>query len=272
MWGPVIQSTFCPSPNMATLKSLSQFSWTFLVLIFFSACVSTQLPQTLENKSQPVGPEIETGSSAVAAQVAATINPYQQQLSEIMSEVLAQVPETMVRDRPEGTLGNWVADLLQEAAVALFPEVDVAFSVQNAGGIRVREIAAGPLEVREIYELMPFDNQLVLVEANGFVVNEFIQHMAGGGGWPVSKELNYVIVDDTATNITIGGVPLELNRNYYFALPDYVANGGSSSSMLKDRPQTDSGKMIRDLLIDYTRSAGGEVRPRLDGRVRKEGE
>lgn len=232
-------------------------------------CSTYQQPSTVRDGSRPIGPEINTASSAMASIVAATISPYQQQLQAQMRQVIGQVPETMKKGSPESSLGNWLADLLQSASTEIFPDFDIAFSVQNAGGIRVPELAAGPLEKGAVYELMPFDNILVAVEANGFVVDEFIQHMASEGGWPVSKELRYTIQNGKATNISIAGEALQLNRNYYMAMPDYVANGGSDAKMLADRKQTSAGRFLRDIIIEHTSQSTEPVRGVLDGRVKR---
>lgn len=240
------------------------FLWGLLL-----SCTTYQQPTTVRNASQSIGPEINSGSSATASIVAATINPYQQQLQAQMQQVIGQVPETMKKGSPESSLGNWLADLLQAASSGIFPDFDIAFSVQNSGGIRVPELVAGPLRKGAVYELMPFDNILVVVEANGFVVDEFIQHMASDGGWPVSKELRYTIQDGKATNIRIGGEDLQLNRNYYIAMPDYVANGGSDAKMLADRKQTSSGRFLRDIIIEHTSQSKEAVRGVLDGRVKR---
>lgn len=245
-------------------------SYILLLLIgLLAGCTTYQHPETITNRSTTIGPEINTQSSASASLTAATIAPYQQQLQAKMKRVIGQVSESMPKGSPESTLGNWLGDLLQTASTELYPDLDIAFSVQNAGGIRVPELSAGPLEAGEIYELMPFDNELVLVEMNGFVTNEFIQHMAASGGWPVSKELRYVIRDGKAEEITIKGQPLELNRNYIIALPDYVANGGSDAEMLKDRTQTKSGRLLRDILLEYAEKTVGPIEVKLDGRVKK---
>lgn len=241
----------------------------FLLIIALAGCQTYHHPETITNRSSPIGPEINTQSSASAALAAATIAPYQQQLQAKMDRVIGQISETLPKGSPESKLGNWLGDLLQTAAEDIYPDLDIAFSVQNAGGIRVPELSAGPLKAGNIYELMPFDNELVLVEMNGFVTNEFIQHMAASGGWPVSKELRYVIKDGTATEIMIKGERLELNRNYIVCLPDYVANGGSDSQMLKDRKQIKSNRLLRDLLLEYAEKIDGPITVELDGRVSK---
>lgn len=236
-------------------------------LSFGSGCSRYLHPSTTENKSQPISPRIDVAGSPTAASVAETIEPYQEQLTGKMNEVLGNIPTSLKKDRPESGLGNWLADLLQRAGKAYFPNQEIAFAVQNSGGIRVGELAAGELTVGAIYELMPFDNELVAVEMNGFVLNEFINHMAADGGWPSSKELRYRIEDGQAKDIMISGEAIEFNRNYVVLLPDYVANGGSDSKMLTDRQQYKSGQLIRDLIIKTARDEGGPFVAELDGRV-----
>lgn len=241
---------------------------TALLLVVNSSCKSYYHPDETRNLSRPVSPQIDTENSATAETVAATIAPYRAQLGEKMQESLGAVPQTMEKGRPESRLGNWLADMLQSTTVALFPDHDIAFSVQNYGGIRVGEIAAGKLTVGNIYELMPFDNELIAVELNGFVLQEFLDHIASTGGWPVSKELRFSIQDNKAVDVQINGEPILFNRNYVIGLPDYVANGGSDSKMLKDRQQYKSGQLIRDLLIDAARKNGGPFTAQLDGRIK----
>ena len=96
----------------------------------------------------------------------------------------------LTKGRPESSLGNWTADLLLAAARDLFPGYAIAFAVQNYGGLRLSEIGTGPLTVSELYELMPFDNELVLVELGGATLRAFIDHTLADGGWPVSEGLS----------------------------------------------------------------------------------
>lgn len=251
---------------------MPRISLTVLVVIVLSlvGCQPSyyQASKT-ENLSRPINPEIATEGSTTAATVAATIQPYQEQLSSKMEEVIGQTPLTLEKKKPESRLGNWAAELLQQATKDLFPDLEIAFSSQNYGGIRVNELAAGPVTVNNIYEIMPFDNELVAVEMNGFVLQEFIDHMAADGGWPVSSGLRFRIENDKGVDVLINGEPIAFNRNYVVGLPDYVANGGSGSKMLKDRQQYKSGQLIRDLMIEYTRRKEGPIKVELDGRVRK---
>lgn len=194
----------------------------------------------------------------------ATIAPYKAQLDAKMNRQLATIQRPLKKARPESNLGNWMADLMAAAAKDLAPDKTIAFATANQGGIRVNEIGTGPLLVSEIYELMPFDNELVLMDLKGKVVTELIAHIVNQGGWPVSAAVA-VSKKGNALNITLDGKKIDPSAVYTIALPDYVANGGSNSAMIKGKPYNKTGKLIRDLLIEYAAKSKGPIDVRAEG-------
>ena len=217
----------------------------------------------------PIGDYLASDTaSSPARTVAITIAPYSAQLGDRMNRVLAEVATPLVKGRPESSLGNWTADLLLAAAREVFPERTVAFAIQNYGGIRVTEIGTGPLTVAELYELMPFDNELVLVQLSGTQLAEFLTHTIAGGGWPVSAGVSIEQVDGEPIQVLIGGQPLRKAATYYVAMPDYVANGGDQAAMLVGTPQQASGRLVRDLLIEQAARLSEPIRvPAASGRI-----
>ena len=233
--------------------TLPQF---FIYLLFAGLAFGTGCQRSLgAPATQPqfyaVTEALDAGTEGgAAAQAEATIAPYADQLEESMNRVVAQVALPLVKAQPESSLGNWTADLLLSAAQDLFPDYDVAFAVQNYGGLRVSEIGAGPLRVYNLYALMPFDNELVLVEVTGAELTEFVTHVLAEGGWPVSEGLSATRQGGEVT-VLVRGEAVVADRTYYVAVPDYVANGGNDAAMLKEKRQIPSGRMIRDILIEY---------------------
>ena len=210
------------------------------------------------------GEASDTSSAAVSARMEATIAPYTAQLSDQMNQVLAEVSVPLTKGQPESSLGNWTGDILLSAARDLFKDYPVAFAVQNYGGLRASEIGTGPLTVAELYELMPFDNQLVLMELDGAALQQFIVFMLHDGGWPVSDGLSVRQRGEEQT-ILVQGQPIDPGTTYYVAMPEYVANGGDDAAMLVGRPQIGSGRMIRDLLIDYAGRSTAPIAVQPDG-------
>ncbi len=233
-----------------------------LLPVLLTTCRAPLGEAAVEPRLYPVTDSIQP--SAQVADVEAMIVPYRDQLTEKMNRELAVIKTPLTKRQPESSLGNWVADLLADAAVEAFPGREIALSVQNYGGLRIGEIGAGPLLVSEIYELMPFDNELVLVELSGKELMAFANHIANSGGWPVSRELEMRRVDGKLS-VKLSGREIEPDKTYYIVTNDYVADGGSDSAMLVGKPQTKSGLLVRDLLIEYAAKSGGPIDVRSTG-------
>lgn len=230
---------------------------------FFAGCKGPQGAPTLQPTIYNISEKTAEGLSLSenAATVRDMVAPYKAQLDAQMNRQLATIVTPLVKASPEGNLGNWMADIMVQATRNKYPDKIIAFAATNPGGLRVQEISSGPLLVSEIYELMPFDNKVVVLDLSGKEVKEFISHMANSGGWPVSKELS-VDMTSGSLEITIEGQALDLDARYNVASIDYVANGGSGSTMLKDKPRVDTETYLRDILIEYA-----EKTPQIDVKV-----
>lgn len=199
----------------------------------------------------------------------AIILPYKASLDEQMNTVIGSASKRLYKERPESTLGNWITDAIQNQVNRLDIEA-VDLSVQNYGGIRISEITPGDITVGKVYELMPFDNMVVVVEMSGRMTQRFFDHMAAGGGWPLSKEASYVLQQDRAKQLRINGKAIESDQTYRIALPDYVANGGNNCDFLMELPRENTGFLVRDLLIKEVirqTEAGSSIEASIDGRV-----
>jgi len=86
-----------------------------------------------------------------------------------------------------------------------------------------------------------------------------------------SKELRFEINQDKAEKVNIKGQALDLEKTYLVALPDYIANGGDKCFFLKEQKRIETGKLIRDVLLEYIASCKKEaiiMDTKLDGRIR----
>ena len=181
------------------------------------------------------------------------IAPYKNQLDAKMNTVLANNPTELKKSKPNSTLGNWFCDALLEEASKIYG-VDIDMAMQNYGGLRVPALPAGDITVGNIYELMPFDNKLVMLELDGKTTQMLLDRIAEKGGWPISHTLSFTSKDGKATDIKIKGEDFDMSKTYTVALADYVANGGDSCFFLKDGKRTDKDIMIRDIIIDHLKN------------------
>lgn len=193
------------------------------------------------------------------------IAPYKKQLDAQMNVVVGSTKTMLLKERPEGTLGNLIADAAVWYATQHYPKpIDV--SVMNYGGIRIPSIAAGNITVGKVYELMPFDNMLDVLEISGQTLNDLLQLVAASGGWPVAG-VQMTISNNKAVDITIGGAPLQPDKIYTLITSDYIANGGDNAFMLKNYvKRTGLNYKLRDAILDYVKSAG-ELNMQNNGRI-----
>ncbi len=243
------------------MRILSIFYSGFILLLL--ACGTTQVPKQVSYLGYPVSPKIKADTALINL-----LQPYSMEVNRTMNNVIGFTSTTMTKRLPESGLGNFMADCMKEMATQKFGlPVDIAF--MNQGGIRA-SINKGNITIGNIYELMPFDNLLVLQELKGSVIEALMNHIAADGGWPVSKGSSFKIRNKQAVDIVINGKPLDRNATYITANSDYIAQGGSDAAMLKPFPFQNKGYLIRDALIEYIKqitASGKPVDAKIENRV-----
>lgn len=168
----------------------------------------------------------------------------------------------------ESLAGNFFADALLAMGKKLDPEVQM--SIATKGGIR-SEVKQGPITIGSMFELMPFENTVTILELSAKDITILANFIAKTEGQPISGfTLN--IKDGKPIDLRIGGKKLDLSRTYKLVTYDYLANGGDHieglSSPIK---RTNSNIRVREGLIDYVKSEtekGKNINTQLDGRVK----
>lgn len=201
------------------------------------------------------------------------IQPYRDKVSQGMTEILCMSSEAVYGGRPESPLTNLFADLTLEESnrycAQKHPGIRMDVSMINRGGLRT-SLPKGEVKTLTMFEMMPFENEIVFVKLSGEVMLQFVSHMAARGGEGVSG-LRFGIKNGKAVNPEIGGKPLDTTRNYWLVTSDYIANGGDGSEILsKSAERIDTGIKARDMFIEYFRRLGKEgktVNAKTDGRI-----
>lgn len=242
-----------------------QISISAIFFLLFSSC---QIWHTAEEKGQKYQVEAETiGEDSL---VLAMIQPYKMELDKEMNLVIGKCTKDMNKDKPESLLTNWMTDALQKKTADYYKK-PIDFTVSNYGGIRVPVMAAGELTRGEVFEIMPFDNMITVVEMADTTVMKLFEHMADDKGWPISGNVHYEIKDQKPFNILINGKPIEKGKIYTVSVSDYLASGGDKAYFFAEGKREDLGILIRDALIDFVTEetkAGREINSKLDGRLK----
>ena len=230
------------------MKIFNFSTWALLLLLLVSGCKSKEMVQHFADAEVSYIRLDDTQGND--AEIEALIAPYREKMEAEMNVVVGSVGQDLVKARPNSSLGNWFSDLLEDSAKEIFQDSQVDFAIQNYGGLRLGSIPAGEITKGKIFELMPFDNTLVNVEMDQKTMQQFLDRIADYGGWPVSRSVSFSIQDSAAVDILINDQPL-MDKNYYVAMPDYVANGGDNCYFLKDSRKEDSGMYIREIIIQH---------------------
>lgn len=204
-------------------------------------------------------------------EIEALIAPYRSRISHL-ADVLVEATGAFVKSEPEGTLENLVADAVLHVARQRSSDTVHAVLV-NDGGLRV-PLAPGPVLVRHTYELLPFENYITVLSLSGDQMERLADEIARTNGEPIAG-WSMVLDGSDATDVLVGGQPIDPDGQYRLATVDYLADGGGSWSVLWEAAQADSREdldvLIRDVFIEYLREQS-VVSPTLDGRVRRKGE
>ncbi len=207
------------------------------------------------------------------AKIESVIVPYRNIIMHEINEVLCYAKVPLYGGHPESPLTNFCADLLRiesdSVCLKQFPSIHIDVSMVNRGGLRV-PIPKGEVKVKDMFELMPFENKVVFLKMSGTDLRSFIDHMAARGGEGVSG-MNFGIKENRGINMLIEGKPLDDSKIYWLATSDYLANGGDGNDVLKGiNERVSSGVKLRDMFIDHLRKLGNQgivIEANTDGRI-----
>ncbi|MEM9983248.1 MAG: 5'-nucleotidase [Bacteroidota bacterium] len=184
--------------------------------------------------------------------IEAYIQPFKAKLEAKMNREIGQAAQPLPKKKDisewESSLGNFVADLiLVEAQKATKTTVDMG--VITFGGLRT-SLPAGAIQVRHIYELMPFENELLVIHVNHNTAKQLFEYLVSRKNTAIANT-KVSITQNTLEEVLIGEKPFT-NRTYTIAISDYLANGGDDMSFLKERLKTETFNLkLRDVIIQH---------------------
>lgn len=203
--------------------------------------------------------------------IAAFIKPYKEHVAREMDSVLAYAPHNL--NKTDGDLntaiGNMMADAVMELSNPVFQSrtgksIDIV--LLNHGGIR-SPVNQGKITTRTAYQIMPFENEVVVAELKGEQIKEIITYLIEGQtAHPISGMELVINEDNEILKATVQGEPIEDERIYYVATNDYLYEGGDNMIFFsKARDVMGLDYKIRNLLIDYFKKED-TIAPQIDQR------
>jgi len=231
-------------------------SYRFLYILFLLtslwACKNSISTTSIKGDIIPINETI-----ADNPEIEAYIKPYAKHLNQTLDSIIAYNPTNL--SKKDGNLntalGNLMADLVMEQANPIFKSRtgnSIDLVLLNQGGIR-SGIGKGPITSRTGFELMPFENEIVVVELSAKKIQEMLTYLEVAktahpiSGMQITLDSNFKL-----KNVMIGGKELDVNRSYFVATSDYLHQGGDNMNFFKepmDIYQLDY--KLRNAIIDH---------------------
>jgi len=200
--------------------------------------------------------------------VAGRVSFWEAEVAPVVSREVAVFAVPMPREGDEYPLGNLIADAHRHATGA-------HLAVTNNGGIR-RGMPAGRITLGMLFELQPFQNEMVTVEMTGSLLREAMEHAYG---------------DDPRLRVHVSGMTVTLDRDappgrrvrelrrddgrviadadvVTVATSEFIATGGDRFTMFTQGRQTRTGMEDLEVLVSYLQALPQPVRPPNVGRIR----
>nr|WP_295925110.1 5'-nucleotidase [uncultured Dyadobacter sp.] len=194
--------------------------------------------------------------------------PYKQQMQAEMNRVIGQTDQALTKPSdPETLMGNFFADAMLKEGLKKDPAIQ--FTLATKGGLRTT-FPKGNITVSHVFELMPFENEMVVLKLSGPNVQKVINFIAKKNGEPVAG-IRMKIRNNAAHDVTIGGQPFDINKTYNLLTYDYLADGGDDLECLRNPlERREINQKVREALLenisDLTRQ-GKKITAQLDGRI-----
>ncbi len=200
------------------------------------------------------------------AELAKVIAPLAAEIHNSFGRVIGNVPKGIGKGAGLGDhpLGFFLADVMREGAAKSLG-VEVRFAFTNSGGLR-RNIPPGELHVQDIYEVLPFDNELVVAEYTGAQVLAIVKEgILKRGGEPSSGIKASVTGTPEHPVVAItwsDGSPIDPAATYRAATTDYLlANGDSTPTIKLGVHVVLTGVPVRQLVIESCERTGKLGKP-----------
>lgn len=199
------------------------------------------------------------------------IKPYRESVNKNLDSVLAYAPETYTKGdgKLNTAIGNLMADIVLEQANPVFKSRTgntISMVLLNYGGIRA-PISKGKVTSRTAYQVMPFENSIIVAEMKGSHIKNLIEYLQKAqkahpiSGLKLSVDANFDVI-----KALINGKEIEDEETYFVATNDYLFNGGSQMYFFEQ--STNSyilNYKIRNAMIDYFKKVD-TISPVIDDR------
>ncbi len=262
-------------------------SWALLLCVF-AGCAQTALSQAAAKPAPlgaptPAAQHVRVTETIVDASVPddkrvdkmlELYSPKVRALDTVVGKLNGDLKKSQIG---AGSLGNFVTDGIRAVASQKLGK-PILLVVTNNGGLRKNGITEGDLRLRDIFELLPFENALVAFDLTGAQVLDLLRIVISHRDAQSGARIKYRITSDKRAELEtarflIDGREVEIDPAAIYTVIsiDYLlkVTGGDYTVLRQASNTRPLGITIRDAITDYVKSetaAGRAIKSTLDGR------
>lgn len=232
-----------------------------------AAEIQPRVSETLVDASIPADPSVN--------KMLTVYNPKVRALDQVVGKLKGDLRKGGVG---AGSLGNFVTDGLRAQGSQKLGK-PVVLVVTNSGGLRKNAITEGDLRLRDIFELLPFENALVAFDLTGAQVLNLLRGVVSRGDAQSGARVQYRINSEKkpeleTAQLLIDGAEKEIDPAAIYSVVsiDYLlkVTGGDYAAVLREAKNIRPLELtMRDAITEYVKAetaAGREIKSTLDGR------
>ncbi|OCK53314.1 bifunctional NAD pyrophosphatase/5'-nucleotidase [Chryseobacterium sp. CBo1] len=236
-----------------------------IALVSLTACKTTslQVANIETQKNISINNELKNDE-----EFAKFIAPYTEELNKEMNQKISYTAVDLTKEGDNSNLGNLLADFTFDGAdvwakANLNKNVDAALI--NIGGIRTT-IGKGDIMLKNVFEVMPFENEVIIVKFKGSDLQGLFDYYAQNETNNPVSHLYIETQNKQVAKTLINGKPVNPNQDYYVATSDYLALGGDNMKFFSKGESIPTGIKLRDLFIDYFKK-NQQINPKEEVRL-----
>lgn len=254
------------------------FNHIFLVSLFIASSCKPKL-EAVETNNFPINETVEADSNTNS-----WLNYYKDSLEKSMNVLIAKTSVSLESSRSKGIMDPTVQEKGNLARICSDYVLQNArnwsrnndfplpmFTVLNHNGFR-NSISAGNITIGNVFEVMPFDNEIVLVQLSGSTTDSLFRYISSIGGSAVSGlSLTLDVNNSQYTNALVGVNKFNSRQSYWMCTSDFLLEGGDGYTMFANAKQIiKTGILVRDALLEgfereYERSK--QINPQVQPRI-----
>ena len=181
------------------------------------------------------------------------IAPYKIELEGKMKTKISHTAVDLNKQGDNSNLGNLLADFTFEGANDWAKKNDIPNGVDaaliNVGGIR-STIGAGDILTKSIYEVMPFENEVLIVKMKGADMKGLFEYYRNTQKNNPVSHLYIETDNEVIISELINEKAVDLSKDYYIATSDYLAMGGDNMAFFGKGKLISTGIKLRDLFLE----------------------